>query len=298
MQQGDIDYLESVRDHEQYPAARCEMNRHVKMYQRSSSQMAESMNRANTRMRVRSSVDLVNATLLLLQMESERFEKQKEYAISCESLLTPRGCNLRTEVLTKVKESDENFRVRVTRMEAEDPIYYECIVRGGKGGANRIEVADEPDYGFYEVTCDCGVVETQCVPCVHVMAVVKSKLVPHLTPTNVMPNCWSTEIWRKQFPHDEKICSKVDMEYLKMKYQPNDKLRYMPDFVGKRKRGRPKKNARMKSALEIAMRKKKKKKGKGKKKRQLADDILGPDDLEFGFTPDGKPLVDGEEAWI
>ena len=82
-----------------------------------------------------------------------------------------------------------------------------------------------------------------------------------------------------------------------MKYEANEKLRFMPDFVGKRKRGRPKKNARMKSALEIAMAKKRKGKGKGKKKRELAHDGLGPDDLEFGFTADGKPLVDvdGEE---
>jgi hypothetical protein len=36
------------------------------MYQRSSSQMVDAMNNANKRMRVRVSVDVVNATILLL----------------------------------------------------------------------------------------------------------------------------------------------------------------------------------------------------------------------------------------
>ena len=54
----------------------------------------------------------------------------------------------------------------------------------------------------------------------------------------------------------------------------------MPDFVGKRKRGRPKGHVRIKSALEIAMTKKHS--GK-KRKRAEDDDGLGPDDYEFGF---------------
>ena len=70
------------------------------------------------------------------------------------------------------------------------------------------------------------------------------------------------------------------MNFLKLKYEPNTKLRYMPDFVGKRKRGRPKGKKWIKSALELAMMKKK---GK-KRKRPADDDGLGPDDVDFGFT--------------
>ena len=78
-----------------------------------------------------------------------------------------------------------------------------------------------------------------------------------------------------------------------MKYTGNDNLRYMPDFVGKNKHGRPKANACFKSALEKAMTKK-----KGGKKRKWAedDDGLGLDDVEFGFGLD--KLVDGEEGEV
>ncbi len=50
MQQSHIDYLESLSDHEQYPAARCSLSLGTLMYQRSSSQMVEAMNNANKRM--------------------------------------------------------------------------------------------------------------------------------------------------------------------------------------------------------------------------------------------------------
>ena len=54
----------------------------------------------------------------------------------------------------------------------------------------------------------------------------------------------------------------IDMNFLKLKYEPNTKLRYMPDFIGKRKRGRPKGKKRIKSTLELAMVKKKGEKGR------------------------------------
>jgi len=80
MLQSDINYLENVVDEEQYPAARCAVTSFVYMYQKSSSQMVEAMNNANKRMRVRASVDVVNSTILLLKMEAERFERQKQFA--------------------------------------------------------------------------------------------------------------------------------------------------------------------------------------------------------------------------
>ena len=119
-----------------------------------------------------------------------------------------------------------------------------------------VEVACVDNDGIYENTCLCGVVEKDMVPCMHVMAVVKSKLIPNLTPTNVTPHCWSTASWRRQFPKEASIACNIDLDYLKLKYTANHKLRYMPDFIGKRKRGQPKGNAHYKSALETAMNKK------------------------------------------
>ena len=52
------------------------------------------------------------------------------------------------------------------------------------------------------LACLCNLVEKDVVPSVHVHAMVNSKQIPN-------------------------------------KYEPNTKLRSVPDFVGKRKRGRP-----------------------------------------------------------
>ena len=63
----------------------------------------------------------------------------------------------------------------------------------------------------------------------------------------------------------------------------------------KRKRGRPQKKSRFKSAMELAMQKK-----SPRKKRMTAAgyDGLGPDDVEFGFKVEGGLLVDGQEGEI
>ena len=111
-----------------------------------------------------------------------------------------------------------------------------------------------------------------------------------------MPHCWSAATWRRQFPKEASIACNIDLDYLKLKYTANDKLRYMPDFIGKRKRGRPKGNTRYKSAIEKAMETKKPKK---MRKRPIDDDGLGPDDVEFGFgvqTSNGN--VDGAEGAV
>ena len=294
MLQKDVRYLESVDDEEQYAAARCSMSDNVYMYRRSSSQMAEAMNSANKRMRVRGSVDVANSTMLLMKMEAERFERQKTCAARCTSVLTYKGSYLLEGVLDKLKNGSETLHVDVEKMNNEDPPYYECVVRGLKEMWT-VQMAIDSEDGFYQNTCTCGVVEKDAVPCVHVCAVVKSKLVPNLTLTNVMPHCWSTVAWRRQFPASASNACNIDMEYLKSKYPPNNKLRYMPDFVAKRKRGRPQKKSRFKSAMELAMQKK-----SPRKERKTAADFdgLGPDDVEFGFKVEGGLLVDGQEGEI
>ena len=288
MIQEDIDYLELVPDHEQYPAARLELAENSVMYQRSSSQIVEAMNNANKRMRVRSGVDLVNATLLLLSMESERYDRQRTCAMNCGTMLTPKGNALRSSVLENLKEFDDDFGLAVKKEESQ----YNLCVRGKTTGVHDLVIVGEPDYyGVYEHSCTCGVVEKDGVPCVHVMALVKSKSLPFLTPTNVMPFYWTTKQWRVQFDETNNSVNSatITREYLTMKYEPDESLQYMPDFVVKRKRGRPKKTVRIKSALEKALAKKK----KVKKKRPSEEDLLGPDDVEFGFTVSGV-LIDGE----
>ena len=87
MQQSHIDYLELLSNHEQYPTARCSLSLGTLMYQRLSSQMVEAMNNANKHMCICSSIDVVDAMILLLK----RFDRQKQSAANSTSFLTPKG---------------------------------------------------------------------------------------------------------------------------------------------------------------------------------------------------------------
>ena len=62
-------YLNDVVDERQYPAARCAMGHNVYLYYHEASSGVESMNQANKKARERAAVDVVNAIMLLLEME-------------------------------------------------------------------------------------------------------------------------------------------------------------------------------------------------------------------------------------
>ena len=91
MKSKNIQYLNSLTNESQYPAARCAMGENIYMYHPSSSGAVESMNRANNEMRARTADDLPNATILLLKLECTRFNKMKQEAWGGNSILTPWG---------------------------------------------------------------------------------------------------------------------------------------------------------------------------------------------------------------
>ncbi len=77
----DLRYLNSINDEEQYPGARCAMaDKGIYMYQQSASSAVESMNAVNKEMRARTAVDALNATLLLIRLECNRFQQMKQEA--------------------------------------------------------------------------------------------------------------------------------------------------------------------------------------------------------------------------
>jgi hypothetical protein len=63
----------------------------IYMYQQSASSTVESMNAANKEMRARMAVDTLNATLLLIRLECNRFQQMKQDAWGDDFGLTPRG---------------------------------------------------------------------------------------------------------------------------------------------------------------------------------------------------------------
>jgi len=89
MKTKDIKYLNTLTDESQYPAARCAMKNGIYMYHRSSSGAVESIKKANKEMRARTAVEPLAATMLLLNLEKNRFNKQKQEAWGGDSILTP-----------------------------------------------------------------------------------------------------------------------------------------------------------------------------------------------------------------
>ncbi len=73
-------YVNKLDNTEQYPAARCAMGGNIYMYGRTTSAVNESMNWANQRAREQTAVDLVNATMLLVNLENERFVRKRDLA--------------------------------------------------------------------------------------------------------------------------------------------------------------------------------------------------------------------------
>ena len=108
----DIQYLNSLDDESQYPAARCAMGPYVYLYFRSSSGTAESMNKANKEMRARTAVDLLNACMLLIKLECKRFYKMKKDAWGGTTVLTPRGIEEYEATFTNLSPSHFIFNLR------------------------------------------------------------------------------------------------------------------------------------------------------------------------------------------
>ena len=91
MYPSNLHYLLSVPNESQFCAAWCEMTSNAQMNGASASSGDESMNRANINVRQKTAVDALNAMLVLLKGDSDRFEKNKKQAWERTQLLTPRN---------------------------------------------------------------------------------------------------------------------------------------------------------------------------------------------------------------
>jgi hypothetical protein len=256
----DLRYLNSINNEEQYPGARCAMaDKGIYMYQQSESSAVESMNAANKEMRAPTAVGALNATLLLIRLECDRFQRMKQEAWGDDSGLTPHGKDEYDSTYTdlfshhysyNVTNVETHWQVRVQRnnVERAEPQY----VRFPKEAVN----------GSFFGTCTCGADKTDAVPCEHMVAVALSyRLHPQITPISIMPFWWGREQWRKQFLSDLYCDGSTTMKSIKDGKIPDVTLRYCPDWTAPNKSGRPKNAERRKSGLEEAMAKAKGKRG-------------------------------------
>lgn len=268
MEEEDKLYLDRIPDNEQYPAARCAMADTVIMYGRSSSQCVESMNAANRAIRERTSVCVTNAVMLLMKLESTRYEEMRVAAWRHDGVLTPKGRQLCDEASRAVPRPRDYIYTMIEHEETR-----EFKVKGNHllSTTHRVIINKEASRGQYAATCDCGVPAMNGVPCRHIVAIAKSTNIEGLNMVSVMPYWWTTDCWRRQFPAETSIACRIDIEYLQEKYEPDESIRYCPDFAAPRKKGRPKAvEKRAKSPLEMAI---DKSKGDKKKRKMVMSEM-------------------------
>jgi hypothetical protein len=102
----DAYYLQKLPDNVQYPAARCAMEDDICMYGKTASSGVESMNNANQVARQKTTVDVLNAVILLLKLEAERFGFYQRQAWEREEILTDKGMRLMEECFDGVKAAE------------------------------------------------------------------------------------------------------------------------------------------------------------------------------------------------
>jgi hypothetical protein len=246
-----LKYLFSIPDKMQFPCARVGDNTDVYLYNRKSSSAAEGMNRVNKPARDRTAVDPVNSSLLLIEMMTDQFQRNRDLAWKCTTLLTPHGVKLRDDIFALVDYTKYNISVssgedRVTvKISRIGNIERECFF------------LNEEIMGSVFGGCTCGAPNVQGIPCHHMIAVVKSNRVEGLNPTNAMPCWYTTEMWRRQYPKNQNY-STISMNTLTSNHTPITTSKYCPPYAAPRKSGRPRGSSkRCKSPLEG-----KKKKGK------------------------------------
>jgi len=116
--------------------------------------------------------------------------------------------------------------------------------------------------------------------CRHAVAIAKSGRGSGFNLVNGIPSDWTTEQWRAQFPKTLNSRSCLSIDAIKAKYEPDRRVCFLPDFVAPRKKGRPKKNQRIKSGLEIALSKSRGEKQKKRKKNEAELAMEGEKEVE------------------
>ena len=204
-------YLTTIPDEKQYPAAQCAMAQDICMYGKSASLGVESMNRANKIVREKTAVDVLNAAILLLQMEGNRFHQWKEKAWGRELPLTPKGMEHMEMVFKDVNVCEYRLTTH------EDMFWHYATISKNteKMREYHVRLPKESYNGSYFGKCTCGVTSKEGIPCRHMVVLVKSSVIPTLTQTNIMPHFWSTAHWQMQYPLDLDCNTKMTIQMVK-----------------------------------------------------------------------------------
>ena len=109
MDSRDLQYLNNIADHVQYPVKRCKQGPY--MYHCQMPQGSEVMNAANINIRAPSAVCPVNAAMLTIKTECRRFKTQQTHALGLENEFSPRGEKEYLEVFDGVNYQDFTINI-------------------------------------------------------------------------------------------------------------------------------------------------------------------------------------------
>lgn len=204
------------------------------------------MNRANKLVREKTAVDILNASILLLKMEGERYHQWKEKAWGRDLPLTPRGMEHMEDVFLDINVCE----YRLTH-HADMTWYYSTVSKNTNAARDyHVRLPKDSFYGSHFGTCSCGFPAKEGLPCKHMVLLVKSSVIPGLTRINIMPHFWSTAHWQKQYPLELDCKTDMSINLVKAIARPNEFLRYCPDWSAANKSGRPKKSDKVLTLTE------------------------------------------------
>ncbi len=191
-------YLNTLDDEAQHPAARCVVGENIYMCRCSALSAVEGMNAAIKQLQTRT-VDLLNATLLLIKMECKQIVKQKQQAWGGDSMLTPCEHEEYDSTFKNLHSSMYNFVCTDC-----DHSWVCCVQRTVRGSAPQtVTFPKLLVNGSYFGTCTCEANKTGVAPCNHMAAVALSMAISlQITPVNIMPIWWKRTQWRSQLPSD------------------------------------------------------------------------------------------------
>jgi hypothetical protein len=120
----------------------------------------------------------------------------------------------------------------------EEEAYCEVVISKNTEAAKEynVQILKEQYFGSNFGTCTCGVPAKKGIPCKHMMAILKSSLIPRSTHTNIMPYFWSTAHWERQYAQEQLFRTDISIATIKAAYVTNKCQYYCPDWrVGGKK---------------------------------------------------------------
>jgi hypothetical protein len=207
--------------------------------------------------------------------------------------LTPHGKKLNEDAFKDVNHHE--YKIHINALGNQ---WHCCVQRVSSTNQYQCYFKAEEEEGSAFVGCSCGRPKTHGIPCVHMVAVVKSCRIDRLNPINAMPPWWMTAFWHKQYPQGADVICNFDIQMLKNALHDTT-WRYCPPYTAPNKAGCPKKNKRLKSAIEMASEQYIKKKNKVYcNSNKLDGDRKSPHDDKIGEYVTTADMEEDKESTV